>query len=354
MRARPGLAQGPAPFTPRRSSSQQANLAQMAAAAATAAHGWAATQGGPRLFPSGWRSGLVGSKRREAPRAAALAATPNAQPAQVACSSRRRKSVLTNAAAASLAFAPQAAAARLPELPPLDESYESACAFTDFGNWLIPGRLMLGRYPFVEPSRCRSRDVGEEQLRQLVKAGVTTFVCLQAEIPPQEEMRIGGVDGFVPYRAAATLLASALSPPPSIEEISALRTPELDRFLPPRRHPAAWQHRRRIELGFAHCPIVDLGLPEPDSLRLLLADLTQRLENGECLYVHCWGGRGRAGTVGSCLLAHLYGMSADEALARVQRAFDTRKDGGRRSPETDGQHAFVRSFIEELSSNISA
>lgn len=29
-------------------------------------------------------------------------------------------------------------------------------------------------------------------------------------------MRIGGVDGFVPYRAAATLLATALSPPPSI------------------------------------------------------------------------------------------------------------------------------------------
>ena len=38
---------------------------------------------------------------------------------------------------------------------------------------------MLGRYPFVEPSRCRSRDVGEEQLRRLLKAGVTTFVCLQ-------------------------------------------------------------------------------------------------------------------------------------------------------------------------------
>jgi hypothetical protein len=58
-------------------------------------------------------------------------------------------------------------------------SYEAACAFADFSNWLIPGRVMLGRYPFVEPSRCRSRDVGEEQLRRLLAAGVTTFVCLQ-------------------------------------------------------------------------------------------------------------------------------------------------------------------------------
>lgn len=77
-------------------------------------------------------------------------------------------------------------------------------------------------------------------------------------------MRIGGVDGFIPYRAPATLLATALSPPPSIEEIAALRTPELDRYLPPRRFPSAWQQRKRIELDFAHCPIVDLGLPEPD------------------------------------------------------------------------------------------
>lgn len=29
-----------------------------------------------------------------------------------------------------------------------------------------------------------------------------------------------------------------------------------------------------------------------------------------------WGGRGRAGTVGACLLAQMYGMSADEALER--------------------------------------
>lgn len=60
-----------------------------------------------------------------------------------------------------------------------------------------------------------------------------------------------------------------------------------------------------------------------------------------------WGGRGRAGVVGACLLAHLYGLSADEALERVQRSFDTRKDGGRRSPETDEQHAFVREWIAQ-------
>ena len=59
------------------------------------------------------------------------------------------------------------------------DNYEATCSFTDVGNWLIPGRLMAGRYPFVEPGRCRSHEVGEAQLRELVQAGLTTFVCLQ-------------------------------------------------------------------------------------------------------------------------------------------------------------------------------
>lgn len=41
-------------------------------------------------------------------------------------------------------------------------------------------------------------------------------------------------------------------------------------------------------------------------------------------------------------------LSADEALERVQRAFDTRKDNERRSPETDQQHQMVRDFVASL------
>ena len=89
--------------------------------------------------------------------------------------------------------------------------------------------------------------------------------------------------------------------------------------------------------------------------------------------MHCWGGRGRAGTIASCFLAACYGLSADEILDRIQRAFDTRQDGGesfgmqlcsvfghvlhktvacppagRQSPETPAQKEFVRNFVDEL------
>ncbi len=41
-------------------------------------------------------------------------------------------------------------------------------------------------------------------------------------------------------------------------------------------------------------------------LQQLVDDLQARVLAGEQLYIHCWGGRGRAGTVGSCLLAQMY------------------------------------------------
>jgi hypothetical protein len=67
----------------------------------------------------------------------------------------------------------------------------------------------------------------------------------------------------------------------------------------------------------------DSGLYAPHLI--LCYQLLLLLCPGEKLYIHCWGGRGRAGTVGACLLGYAYGLSAQEALERVQRAFDTRR-----------------------------
>ncbi len=41
------------------------------------------------------------------------------------------------------------------------------------------------------------------------------------------------------------------------------------------------------------------------------------------------GGVGRAGTVAGCLLVHMFGLPAEDALKRVQRAYDTRGGPGR-------------------------
>lgn len=60
--------------------------------------------------------------------------------------------------------------------------YEEVHAFSDFANWLVPDKLLVGRYPYVEPSRCKSYEDGEKKLQQILKAGVTTFISLQVRL----------------------------------------------------------------------------------------------------------------------------------------------------------------------------
>ena len=240
---------------------------------------------------------------------------------------------------------------------------------------------MVGRYPYVEPSRCSSREVGEEQVRDILeRGGVRRFVSLQAELPAQEQMPVGGVNGFLPYRPTATLIAAALSGPPSLEVMEGLRNPHLDTFLPPRRkadrhakdasHLGAEAERRRVELSFAHRPLEDMQVPKTTQEIRDIVDqeiapfLTIQREEAEgeeggksksgggdggngVVYLHCWGGRGRAGMVAAAALARLYGVSAEEALERVDRALKTREPEGR-APQTDEQIEFVRQFVREL------
>jgi len=213
---------------------------------------------------------------------------------------------------------------------------------------------MLGRYPFIEPSRCKIRADGEAQLAAILDTGVTAFVCLQAELPPQSDLPVGGVGGFLPYRPTVTLMASARSGPPSLEIMDGLRNPYLNEFLPGRRkadrhagdkaHLAAEAERSRVTVDFGHCPIPDLGVPDTAALEVVVSDVVTRLQSGQVVYLHCWGGRGRAGTVGACVVGKLYGLGAAEALQRTDRAITTREDGAR-SPETEAQRALVAEFL---------
>ena len=63
-------------------------------------------------------------------------------------------------------------------------------------------------------------------------------------------------------------------------------------------------------------PIPDLGAPPVDEATVLLEALSQRVEKGHTLLVHCGAGVGRAGTIAAALLIYL-GSSQDAALAAV-------------------------------------
>ena len=58
---------------------------------------------------------------------------------------------------------------------------------------------------------------------------------------------------------------------------------------------------------YINFPIVDRKTtPNMKEFRKLIDDLLEHIENGKTIYIHCRGGSGRAGTVVSCLLIHLF------------------------------------------------
>jgi protein-tyrosine phosphatase len=91
-------------------------------------------------------------------------------------------------------------------------------------------------------------------------------------------------------------------------------------------------------------PIRDLGVPRSSEFMAEILDtIDQGLANGHTVYVHCWGGIGRTGTVVGCYLVR-HGRSGQEALADIARHWQTVEKRSRHphSPEEPEQMAYVR------------
>lgn len=97
--------------------------------------------------------------------------------------------------------------------------------------------------------------------------------------------------------------------------------------------------------------IRDHGVPSIQTMSLILDTIDTAIQNDSPVYVHCWGGVGRTGTVVGCYLVR-HGMSAKKALERVDALYKTRPHDYFlvRSPETDEQFDFVKNWHETPSS----
>lgn len=87
----------------------------------------------------------------------------------------------------------------------------------------------------------------------------------------------------------------------------------------------------------------------PGQVLQLAAQLAVRLAKGEVLYLHCWGGHGRTGTVVSIMLHLMYGLGAEESMERCQRVHDVRRipiSVG--SPQTEAQREQVCRVVARL------
>ena len=74
---------------------------------------------------------------------------------------------------------------------------------------------------------------------------------------------------------------------------------------------------RRISL-----PVPDMGIPTEITMREIMSAIRQSIKEAPAVYVHCWGGIGRTGTVVGCWFRER-GLDPDSALARVQHLYSS-------------------------------
>ena len=158
------------------------------------------------------------------------------------------------------------------------------------GWWVEPGRVLAGEYP-GSPDPVKAR----HKLDVLIDAGMRTFVDLTTE-----------ADGLAPYA-------------PLVEELAATRGLDL----------------RRVRF-----PIPDLDVVADADYDVATRLVDEGRDRGG-VYVHCWGGIGRTGTVIGCRLVD-EGLTYDEVTARLDRLRAPTRKAARRAPETVGQHDLLR------------
>lgn len=211
----------------------------------------------------------------------------------------------------------------LPPLPKLPA--KEMAGPTPWSNWVIPGQVLAGAYP-------ASMDDAETDkiLSMILELGVNTFVCLQAEVnihTPEHLWRQG--HGLRPYiRDAQKILSRA--------------------------HETNNSKITQQKIDFLHLPIIDGSVTTDSAMNRLVEDCCERVLRGEKMYIHCWGGHGRTGTLVAVMLGRLYNLPYTTALRHTQAYHDSRVyPQGVRSPQTPVQRAQVRRLLS-LPSNVYA
>lgn len=158
--------------------------------------------------------------------------------------------------------------------------------------WVVPGRLLAGEYPYA-PSHAE----GRRKVKVLLEAGIDFVIDLTEE----------GERGLLAYDPAMQEEAAALG-------------------------------RAVTRVRF---PVRDLGVPSEATARMMVESLSDALAAGRTVYVHCFGGKGRTGTL---VALHLMeqGMDADEAIDRITGLRRETRDSWVECPEMPGQVVFVR------------
>jgi protein tyrosine phosphatase len=166
--------------------------------------------------------------------------------------------------------------------------------------WVLPRQFLAGEYPGdIEP------EMTSRKLKALIAGGIRTFVDLTDEGEVSEDAKV-----IPTYRSILRRVSEQES----------------------------------VDTTYANIPIEDRGVPSPWTLRCILDVIDRSIADENPVYVHCWAGRGRTGTVVGCYLKR-HGLAQDTDV--IQKLAQLRKDvpeGRETSPQTKEQIRMVTTW----------
>ena len=147
-----------------------------------------------------------------------------------------------------------------------------------------------------------------------------------------------------PHKAAALLRALLCAGIDHFIDLTTLRDP-LEPYVEMAKREAS---RLGVSVGWERHPIVDKSVPRsPERMSGILDAIDAAMSDGKNVYLHCWGGVGRTGTVVGCWLVR-HGRTGDEALDQIAEWWKDVEKAWRMpcSPEMPEQRDYVRSWSE--------
>ncbi len=178
-----------------------------------------------------------------------------------------------------------------------------------------------------------------KNLDGILKAGVTTFVSLQHEMPSL--MVTDTVHSSAGTMSARSRRAYGFR---NVHTARNYMT-EAQAMVDAGGFPASG----RKPLSFVHLPVTEAdGSTVPDEqLKEFCLKLLKFVKAGEILYIQCADGNGRTGSVSAVLLGLVYGFSSSEAIDAAQRYRASRAGAGGNSPETHEQKMQVHRILSD-------
>lgn len=166
--------------------------------------------------------------------------------------------------------------------------------------WVVPDKLLAGCFPGSE-----DQSEASQRLQGLLRCGIRCVINLMEE----KETHHSG-DGFVPYERELIRRA----------------------------------HDMGVVVQLVRYPTRDSDVPSREQMIATLDTIDNAISSGLPVYVHCWGGVGRTGTVVGCYLARHGIASGKDCLTKIKELRRSDPTAYVNSPQTLQQAEMVLSW----------